>query len=177
MKSPSGSRQRGVRVELYVRSLSPRESRRAIERVVGRLDRLVDERAIADVRVVPTGDALPPTPGDAVTEFGEFMLHRIAVFQDWARATGRSLGCLFDRRTVSSAFTGEDHDAIHMPTMVMAEYAGSALRFVSPCVADGERITVADRLETLTVDEVGTDERRLPGSDGRDPPGPTTPAE
>lgn len=177
MERPSGSPESGVRVELYVRSLSPRESRRAIERVVERLDRLVDDGAITEFRVVPTGAAVPPTPADAVTEFSEFVLHRIAVFEDWARATGRSLGNLFERRSVTSSFTGEDHDAIHMPTMVMAEYGGAALRFVAPCFADGERVTVEDRLDELAIDEhTGTDQT-LPGAGVREPPGPTRPAE
>jgi len=177
MDLSSGSAETGVRVELYVRSLAPRESRRTVERVVERLDRLADDGAIAGFRVVPTGAELPPTPADAVTEFGEYLLHRIAVFDEWARVTDRSLGALFDRRAVTSAFTGEDHDAIHMPTMVMAEYAGTALRFVSPCTEDGERVTIRDRLDALDRQEVVDERAQLSGAGVRPPPGPTTPVE
>lgn len=177
MEPTSGSADAGVRVELYVRSLAPRESRRTVERVVDRLDRLAADGAIEGFRVVPTGAELPPRPADAVTAFGEFLLHRIAVFDDWAQATDRSLGSLFDRRAVTSAFTGETHDAIHMPTMVMAEYAGSALRFVSPCEEDGERVTVAARLDALARPERVDVGEQLPGTGLVPPPGPTTPAE
>jgi len=176
MESTSGSADAGVRVVLYVRSLAPRESRRTVERVVGRLDELAADGAITGFRVVPTGAELPPTPADAVTEVGEYLLHRIAVFADWARTTDRSLDGLFDRRTVASGFTGETDDAIHMPTMVMAEYSGPALRFVSPCEADGERVSVDARLEALARPD-GFDGTEHVSGASRRPPGPTTPAE
>lgn len=177
MDGASGSHDAGVRIELYVRSLSPRESRRTIEVVVERLERLVETDVLAGYRVIPTGAELPPTPADAVTEYGEFLLHRLAAVEEWAAASGRSLGSLIERRTVSSAFTGEDHDALVMPTMLMAEYAGTALRFVAPCWTDGERVTVRDRLDALAVGEGVASGETLPGAGVRPPPGPTTPAE
>ncbi len=177
MDTLSGSTESGVRIDLYVRSLAPRESRRQIEGVVERLERLADDGVLARYRVIPTGAELPATPADAVTEYGEYLLHRIAVFEEWAAASGRSLDTLFERRTVYSQFTDEEHDAVQMPTMVMAEYDGTALRFVAPCQADEERVSILDRLDALAVDAAVENEELLPGAGVRSPPGPTTRAE
>ena len=173
MEHGSGSSDSAVRVELYVRSLSPRESRRKIERVVERLERLVEDGVIADYRVVPTGAELPATPADAVTAYGEYLCRRLDVFEEWAAASGRSLGSVLERRTVDSAFTGEVHDALVVPTMLMAEYDGTALRFVAPCDADGERVSVMDRLDALALGVAAAEEQLLPGAGVRGPPDPT----
>lgn len=153
MAATSGSDDGGVYVEVFVRSLSPRTSRRRLEEIVARLDRLVAADAILQYRVRPTGTELPATPADALTEYGSYLLNRVAAFQEWAAATGRSLGSTVDRRTVYSRFTGEEHDALVLPTVLVAEYDGRALRFVAPCEADGERVTVLDRLDALASEE------------------------
>jgi hypothetical protein len=176
MDTLSGSTESGVRIDLYVRSLSPRESRRQIEHVVERLERLVADSVLAEYRLIPTGAELPATPDDAVTEYGEFLLHRIGVFEDWAAANGRSLGKLFERRTVFSRFTDEEHDAVSMPTMVMAEYDGTSLRFVAPCQDGAERVSVLDRLDALAMDDDVESGEQLAGAGVRSPPGPSTQA-
>lgn len=150
-----------VDVELYVRSLSPPDSRTRIESIVSRLEDLVQDDTISRFRVLPTGSELPATPADAVTDYGAYLLGRIAVFQEWATATGRSVDSLFDRRTVSSSFTGEEHDTISLPTVLMAEYEGSALRFVSPCSEGDEYLTVLERLEDLAAEGTVTQDERL----------------
>lgn len=156
-------------VELYVRSLSPRDSRRRIEDVVRRLDELVEAGSLERYRVVPTGRELPPTPADAVTDFGAYLLGRLAVFQEWARATGRSVDDLFERRTARSRFTGEDHDALVLQTMIMAEYHGEDLRFVAPCLDGDDHVTVRDRLATLEAGEALPMEDRLARATGSAP--------
>lgn len=152
MALSSGSGEDGVRIELYVRSLSPRDSRRRIEAIVATLDRLVDAGTLAEYRVLLTGAELPAAPADAITGYGSYLLNRVAVFQEWATATGRSLDALFERRTVDSAYTGEEYDALVAPTAVMAEYEGGDLRFVAPCDEDGEHVTIRERLEDLEAD-------------------------
>lgn len=173
MPPRSGSVDEEVHVELFVRSLSPRDSRRRIESIVDRLDALVAEGAVDHYRVRPTGTELPATPADAITEYGTYLLGRVAAFQEWARATDRCVEALFERRTVSSQFTGDEHDALVLPTVVMAEYEGRNLRFVTPCVDDGENTTVRGRLEDLAAGRTVPRENLLPrakGSPSFEPP-------
>lgn len=153
MGGSSGSEHDDVYVELYVRSLSPRESRRRIEAIVGTLDALATSDVLSGYRVLPTGTELPATPADAITEYGSYLVNRVVAFQEWATSSGRSLGSLFERRTVFSRFTHEEHDVLVFPTVVMAEYVGGDLRFVTPCHENDEHVTVRNRLETLGTGE------------------------
>lgn len=152
MSPRSGSPRDGVSIELYVRSLSPRESRRRIESIACRLDTLVDDGAVAHYRVLPTGRELPARPADAVTDYGRYLLRRVAAFREWAAETGRCLDAQFERHTVESSFTGESHDALVVPTVVMAEYDDQDLRFVTPCGDGSDHLTVQDRLDHLLAD-------------------------
>lgn len=136
-------------VELYVRSLAPRAARERLERVVGRLEHLEETERIGDVSVRVTGKAIPATPADTVTDYGAFLCNRVAVFREWAGLTNRSLDACFERRTVHSAFTGDEYDAIVWPEIVLAEYVSGDLRFVAPCEQGEESVTVEDRLVAL----------------------------
>lgn len=150
--SPPPTPDPGVSVELYVRSLAPRAGGGRLERTVRRLAELDDRDDLAEYQVYVTGKTVPPSPAAAVTEFGVFLHNRVAVFQEWADRTGRSLDCCFERRSVESRFTGERHDAIAVPELLLAEYEDGDLRFVAPC-RDGEtQVTVADRLTALEAD-------------------------
>lgn len=151
-----------VTVELFVRSLAPRESRGRIESIVRQLDALVTAGVVTRYRVIPTGAELPATRAAAITDVAGALLDRVAVFREWARATGRSLDVTFERRTGSSRITGEDHDVLVVPTVAMAEYVGDDLRFVAPCAEDGDHWTVLDRLDTLATGEPLPDDDRLP---------------
>lgn len=174
MNSGSGIADDCVRVELLVRSLSPRESRGRIECIVDRLDDLVEAGTLADYQVVLTGAELPAMPADAVTDYGRYLLGRIAVFRRWVTATDHSFGSLFERRTVRSSITGEEHDALLLPTVVMAEYEGGALRFVSPCGEGADHVSVDDRLGTLATDEVTARVDRIPEATDEPPFEPPT---
>lgn len=138
-----------VSVELYVRSLAPRAARDRLERVVARLTSLAETDRIEDVSVRVTGKAVPATPADAVTDYGAFLCNRVAVFREWADLTDHSIDARFERRTVHSAFTGDEYDAVVWPELVLAEYVSGDLRFVAPCERGEESVTVEDRLVAL----------------------------
>lgn len=159
--SPPPNTDPRVSVELYVRSLAPRAGRGRLERTVRRLEELDDRDDLEEYQVYVTGRTVPPSPAEAVTEFGAFLHNRVAVFQEWAHRTGRSLDCCFERRSVDSRFTGERHDAIAVPELLLAEYVGGDLRFVAPCLDDETQVTVADRLATLEGEAPTAESDRL----------------
>lgn len=162
-----------VAVELYVRSLAPRADRARLRETVASLEKLADTGAIREFSVVLSGKAIPATPAETVTELGAYLCNRVAVFREWAKASGRSVGPTFDRRSVHSEFTGEDYDAVVMPDMLLAEYVGNDLRFVAPCREDGDLVTVGERLDELAAC-VATDGRdRLSRSRAGPPPDAT----
>lgn len=149
------SQSQGVHLELFVRSLSPGGGARDRQAAaIRRLEELETRGTIDSFTVHICGRELPARPADAVTEFGTYLLNRIAVFQEWAAVNGRSLARLFEPEHVSCAMTGEDYTRIVMPVMALAEYEDGALRFVSPCAGDERTWSVPDRLAHL-VDEGG----------------------
>lgn len=164
-----------LRLELYVRSLSPRLPRRDLATIVERLADLCDADVVAEYDVFVTGRELPATPADASTDYGRFLVNRLAVFHRWASATGRALTPALERRTVHSRITGDDHDAVVPPTAMLAEYDADDLRFVSPCREGDERVSVHDRLDALAAEEVTAVDDRLRDARPTRPPEPGSP--
>lgn len=160
----SGSTSEGVTAELYVRSLAPRGVRPKQEAVIDSLEQLTDGGPLDGYTVHVCGKQAPATPADATTEFGTFLLNRVAVFTQWAEMNDASLGSLFQRRTVDSELTGEHGEVLDLPVMALAEYEGSALRFVTPCSGPEREWTVQQRLHALERTAEPDTSDRLPGA-------------
>jgi hypothetical protein len=143
----------GVHCELFVRSLAPRAGAEQQVAAMERLDRLVAEGPIDDYSVQVTGAAVPASPGRAVTEYGRYLLNRIAVFEEWAATHGLNLDPLFEHVDVDDSIMNRQRDVRQLPMVAMAEYEGQHLRFVAPCETDGGRVEVLDRLEMLAREE------------------------
>lgn len=136
-------------VELYVRSLSPRECRGRQAAVVSRLARLEVDGQVDDHTVDVWGRQLAVEDAHR-TASGRRIRDRIEAFRAWADTHGRSVDPHFPVETVSSELLGEEYSRITFPTMALAEYEDGNLRFVSPCTDDGGVVcTVADRLAAL----------------------------
>jgi len=143
------------RLELYVRTLSPPGARSRQEAVLERLQRLEDEGHIEDFYVKVWGRRIDPTTRAADTEQGQFILNRIAEFQQWALAENTTLESFYQTHEQSSSITGEDHTSIVLPKMGLAEYHGPELEQVAPCTTGDDVYSVVDHLDDL--------ERRLAG--------------
>jgi DNA-binding Lrp family transcriptional regulator len=160
----------GVHLELFVRSLCPEGCRSSQTAAIRRLEELEVAGTIDDYTVQICGRAVPPRPSDAVSEFGTYLLNRIAVFQEWAAVDGRSLGTHFEPETVRSTITGEEYDRIVLPVMILAEYEDDALRFVSPSEGSERTWCVPGRLEYLAKErEPRPSTERLAGARGEPP--------
>ncbi|EMA12759.1 MULTISPECIES: HTH domain-containing protein [Haloarcula] len=142
-----------TRAELYVRSLLPDGHTQQQAAVIDRIKRLSDTDVLSDFSVQVIGRQIPSTPAEARTELGLFALNRVSVFQEWAKRNKCSLEPAFQVRSVDSEMSGEQYRAIVFPVQLLAEYTGSELRCVTPHTADGETVTVMDRLTMLEGEE------------------------
>lgn len=139
-----------IRLELYVRTLSPPGARRRQEDVIDRLQELDEDGHVDDVHVQVWGKQIDPTTNAADTDQGQFILNRIAEFQQWALANNTTLESFYQTREQSSSITGEDHTTVVLPKMGLAEYHGSELEQVTPCTRrDDEVFSVTDHLDAL----------------------------
>lgn len=138
-----------IRVELYLRTLSPPGAKARQDEVITRLQELDDDGVIDDFNVQVWGKQIDPTSRAAETEQGEFILNRIAEFQQWALANNTTLESFYQTSHQSSSITGEEHTKIVLPKMGLAEYRGRELEQVSPCTDGDEVPSVVDHLETL----------------------------
>lgn len=144
-----------IRLELYVRTLSPSGARARQEAVLERLQRLEDDDHIDDFYVKVWGKQIDPTARAADTDQGQFILNRIAEFQQWALANNTTLESFYQTHEQSSTITGRDHTNIVLPKMGLAEYHGNELEQVAPCTTGDDVYNVIDHLDEL--------ERRLAG--------------
>lgn len=145
-----------VRLELYVRTLSPPGARSRQDEVLERLERLEEEDPVEDVFVKVWGKQIDPTTKAADTDQGQFILNRIAEFQQWALANNTTLESFYQTSEQSSSITGEEYTTIVLPKMGMAEYHGNELAHVSPSTTGEDDVfRVGDHLEQI--------ERRLTG--------------
>lgn len=144
-----------IRLELYVRSLSPLGARTRQEAVIERLQRLEEADRVDDVHVLVWGRRIDPTSTAAETEQGQFILNRIAEFKQWALANNTTLESFYQTREQSSSVVGDDYTTIVLPKMGLAEYRGEELEQVVPCTGPDGVESVADYLDDL--------ERRIAG--------------
>ena len=138
-----------LRLELYVRTLSPPGARSRQEAVIDRLNRLEDDDHVDDVFVKVWGKQIDPTTSAAETAQGQFILNRIAEFQQWALANNTTLDSFYQSRQQSSSITGEEHHTIVLPKMGLAEYHGDELAQVSPVAVGEDTKTVPEHLDAL----------------------------
>ncbi|RXK51615.1 HTH domain-containing protein [Halorientalis pallida] len=138
-----------IRLELYVRTLSPPGARTRQEQVIKRLQRLEDEGHIADFYVKVWGRQIDPTTKAAETDQGEFILNRIAEFKQWALANNTTLESFYQTHEQSSSITGQDHTTMVLPKMGLAEYRGGELAQVAPCTDGDDVHTVVNHLDDL----------------------------
>lgn len=163
-----------IRVDLFVRSLRPGNWQAKQDRVLDRLESLVDEGVIDGFDVYVWGSAAPPSADRARTAFGRFVLDRIAAFEEWAHRNDRSLGELFAECEVESSITGESRHCRRLPAMAMAEYHDGRLRCVTPHQQSGETIRVLDRATELGIRPEHAGDLRSVEVSGR--PEPSLPA-
>jgi hypothetical protein len=145
-----------TRAELYVRSLLPDGHTQQQAAVIDRLQGLSDADVLSDITVQVVGKQIPATPAEARTELGLFVLNRVSVFQEWAKRNNCSLEPAFQVRSVDSTISGEQYRALVFPGQLLAEYDGSELKCVTPHTADGETVTVRDRLTMLEGEDEST---------------------
>ncbi|WP_299268757.1 HTH domain-containing protein [Halorientalis sp.] len=138
-----------IRLELYVRTLSPPGARTRQEQVITRLQRLEDEGYIADFYVKVWGRQIDPTTKAAETDQGAFILNRIAEFKQWALANNTTLESFYQTHEQSSTITGQDHTTMVLPKMGLAEYHGSELEQVAPCTTGDDVHSVVNHLDDL----------------------------
>ncbi|WP_336002336.1 HTH domain-containing protein [Halorientalis halophila] len=138
-----------LRLELYVRTLSPPGARTRQEEVIERLQRLEDEGQITDFYVKVWGRQIDPTTNAADTDQGQFILNRIAEFKQWALAENTTLESFYQTHEQSSSITGQDHTTIVLPKMGLAEYEGTELQQVTPCTEGDEVTSVINHLDEL----------------------------
>jgi hypothetical protein len=138
-----------IRLELYVRTLSPPGARTRQEQVLKRLQRLEDEGHVDDFYVKVWGRQIDPTTNAAETDQGEFILNRIAEFKQWALANNTTLESFYQTREQSSSITGQDHTTIVLPKMGLAEYHGNELEQVTPCSHGDDVTSVVNHLDAL----------------------------
>lgn len=136
-------------VELYVRSLTPRGGRDRMEELLEKLDGLKARGEIAEYSVHVWGTRIDPSSAMAETDAGQFLSGRVQRFVDWAADHGFSTGSFFEAEPIRSSITGEEYEAMTLPTATLAEYVDGELSFVTPCT-NGETVyTPADRLDAL----------------------------
>jgi len=145
----SGATTDPIRLEFYVRTLSPPGATTRQEAIIDRLERFDEAGHVADYHVKVWGKGIDPTTKAAETEQGEFILNRIAEFQQWALANNTTLESFYQTRRQSSSITGEEHTKIVLPKMGLAEYHGSELQQVSPCTEGDDVLRVIDHLDDL----------------------------
>lgn len=148
------------RVELYVQALDPSRNRQ-IGDLLDRIEELEAAGKIASWDVYIVGETMCPDTAFE-TEVGRHLCARFLQFRDWARRTERQLDPFFYPQTVRSDITGEEHEAITVPTVTLAEFADESLRFVSPCMDTDAYHTPRERLKAISSGEFSDAEETPP---------------
>lgn len=139
------------RLELYLRSLAPTQGRQQQDFIVERLQALDETDEIRGFEVVLCGDCVCPESVTASTDPGQRLLDRYQRFEQWADESDRDLTG-FEHRNTTSLLTGTEVTGIVFPKVVLAEFTGGDLTFVSPSNNGDDRTTVSDHLNRYDSD-------------------------
>lgn len=150
------------RVELYVRSLSSRTGGGPQERAIDCLRQFDAEGLVDSYAVRVWGDEIGLTSSVVDTERGEDILDRIGALREWASHNDVTLDAFFETRETESHITGESYASIRLPVLVMVEYEGDEVGYVTPHKRDDTVYTVDDRLDRLANPTAKHDIREVP---------------
>lgn len=134
------------RIELYVRSLAPGQSREYQEDILGRLESLDSEGRISGFEVVLCGECVCPSLKTAETDIGSRLVGRYEAFQQWAQTQDRELPG-FEEKHTESLLTDTTITGVVFPRLTLAEYQEAELTFVAPSTNGTRQTSVLDRLE------------------------------
>jgi len=140
----------GASLELYLRSLAPGGALDYQERILERLDALVEKGSVDGYAVHLWGDRVCPRSVSAATGPGRFVLDRLAAFERWGEHN--DVEVTFEREMVCSAITGAERETVRLPATALAEFRDGDLVFVAPCVDDGVPYAAVDRLDDFAAD-------------------------
>ena len=152
-------------VELFVRSLLPQGAAHRQEAVIDRLKRLERDDVIDDCRLVVWGDRIARESAAAQTSQGQYVLNRVAEFQQWALGNNVTLDSFYETREAGSE-PGEEYSTIILPVMGLAEYRHGELVQLAPSTHGDDVYTIQDHLDRIARGdpapaETATEMRRL----------------
>jgi len=134
------------RIEVFLRSLAPTESRERQERLVSRLRELDDDGRIEGVEYTLCGECVCPSLETAETDIAKLLLDRYQSFEEWAAENGREL-VGFREKDTESLLTGTSVTGIVFPRVALAEYRNGEVTFVAPSTNGTDQTAVEDRLD------------------------------
>ncbi|MFC6961512.1 HTH domain-containing protein [Halocatena marina] len=154
-------------LELFVRSLSSSDMGVRIDEVLDQLNRLRADGCVDEYTVTVWGERMSTNPITTRTDEGAFIRSRIVEFRQWAHEHDVTLEGGFETRTIHSAITGETHEFITLPSLVLTARHNDTLEWIVPFSgSDGPVTSVWDHLTSLMNEQPDSEERRsLPAVD------------
>lgn len=145
MTSENERREKPPRLELYVRSLAPRDIRESQEEVFETLQSLEETGRISEFEVVVCGDCVCPSSPTAATAIGQQVLGCYESANEWATESDREL-VGFEKRETKSMLRETTVEGISFPKLLLVEIRDGSVSFVAPSKSETEKTTVLDRL-------------------------------
>lgn len=133
------------RLELYVRSLAPRDIRESQDQIFETLQSLEEADRISEFEVVVCGDCICPSSPTAATTIGQRLLDCYESINEWASEADREL-VGFEKRETSSMIRETTVESISFPKILLVEIRDGSVSFVAPSKSETEKTTVLDRL-------------------------------
>lgn len=143
-------------LELCLRSLGGGEAFGRQEQIVDRLRSLERTETIDGYGVTVLGDSIRPHSNSSETEPGRTLRHKLFVWDHWCRRNGADRSQLF---TVGG--DGKE-STVRVGPLVLVEYNGSRVKFISPYDDGDEHVSPIEHLDTLVTE---TPRRIVPRTD------------
>ncbi|MDG5776820.1 HTH domain-containing protein [Haloarculaceae archaeon H-GB11] len=139
-----------IRLELYVRSLTPTVGIHGPqERVLERL-RALDSEDVVDACTVNVWGSHIALEGEATqTSVGRTALDTVAHVREWASSNEIDVEPFFDERTVDCEMTGESYSVLVPPSMCLLVFGDDKLSCVVPCSRAGRTVSLSEFLTAV----------------------------
>ncbi|PSQ15420.1 hypothetical protein BRD00_14080 [Halobacteriales archaeon QS_8_69_26] len=140
---PDAAPDDGLDVELFCRASTTTAS--AVDRYANRLEDLREDGVVADIDVTTWPSRIDFSTGQ------DDLVDACERFEEWAEGEDVTLRPAFDRKEITSEFTGESRRMLVTPVACLAAYDGEDLVAVYPHTDVDRTRTVEDALDGLAA--------------------------
>ena len=136
--------------ELFLRSLAPTGTALEQTQTIQRVEDLAAENQLESSRVTVTGRGVVHEDCYLSTAVGKTLVERLDAIERWTKHNEATVPGITTKTVDPSPVHQQPYTVTTVPNVLLLEYEGASLQFVSPATVEGEHVSVSDHLDAIS---------------------------